>query len=515
MSILKGVVSSAGGSGGIPSTGGTPNSVIFYNASGDSATDNNNLSFFDSSNGISNAQLNIGTGGDNTGTDTINIYGQADAYLSNSVINGGAGQVANLTIDGLIPGWTASSSRGTGTSPVILNTGDFVGAFGGWGYTGASPSYTPLGLGLVVASGATASNLGGQIQWWTKADGGVLTQRWTIGNDGGLVGTSAAAMSFAVGSNGATNPVFQVDSSVASQATGLVVQGRAVGGGVLVAATSSGTNEFISVASKGTSTVNLSPGGSNRVTISNTTFLFTALTSVANSAPAASSGAATLRFNFTNAADTTLTASTEATWGYINMGAAIRSHAAGNITVQRDFRFSGTTHNFVSASTITDLAAVSFDYGNGGANSTITNLHAIYIPTAVLANTTNGYGITIQAPTGATNNYAANLNGPVIHGGSLFYQTRSVTAAGAITVSAVTDYYIGVNKTVGAATTVNLPAGVTGLTFVIKDEKGDAAINNITIIPAAGNIDNAGTKVLNLNLQSATLFYNGTQWTVN
>lgn len=508
MSILKGVVSSAGGSGGIPSTGGTPNSVIFYNASGDSATDNNNLSFFDSSNGISNAQLNVGTGGDNTGTDTINIYGQADAYLSNSVINGGAGQVANLTIDGLIPGWTASSSRGTGTSPVILNTGDFVGAFGGWGYTGASPSYTPLGLGLVVASGATASNLGGQIQWWTKADGGVLTQRWTIGNDGGLVGTSAAAMSFAVGPNGATNPVFQVDSSVASQATGLVLQGKAAAASVTLSVTSTGTNEGLQINTKGSGAIFLQCGGTTRATIGTAQWLFSLLTPTSS---------VNTKFSVLNSADTGIVASTEAHFAYFNGANGARQHATGTLALQRDFRISGTTHTFAAASALTDLAAFSVDYGSVGGNVTCTNLHAIYIPTIAVTglSITNSYGISANAATGATNNYAANLNGPVIHGGSLFYQTRSVTAAGAITVSAVTDYYIGVNKTVGAATTVNLPAGVTGLTFVIKDEKGDAAINNITIIPAAGNIDNAGTKVLNLNLQSATLFYNGTQWTVN
>lgn len=99
--------------------------------------------------------------------------------------------------------------------------------------------------------------------------------------------------------------------------------------------------------------------------------------------------------------------------------------------------------------------------------------------------------------------------------GSLTVKTRSVTAAGAITVGA-TDYYIGANKTVGAATVVNLPATpATGRQLVIKDEKGDAATNNITLTPNAGNIDNAATYVMNANKQSATIIYNGTQWTVN
>lgn len=91
---------------------------------------------------------------------------------------------------------------------------------------------------------------------------------------------------------------------------------------------------------------------------------------------------------------------------------------------------------------------------------------------------------------------------------------RVVTAAGAVTVSATTDYIVVVNKTVGAATAVNLPAGVTGQEFVIKDGKLDAATNNITLTPAAGNIDGAATYVMNVNGQSVTIVYNGTQWNI-
>jgi hypothetical protein len=88
---------------------------------------------------------------------------------------------------------------------------------------------------------------------------------------------------------------------------------------------------------------------------------------------------------------------------------------------------------------------------------------------------------------------------------------RVVTAAGAVTVAA-TDETIVVNKTVGAATVVNLPAGVLGRRYTIKDGKGDAAANNITITPAAGNIDGAATSVINTNYGRATVAYNGTQW---
>lgn len=92
--------------------------------------------------------------------------------------------------------------------------------------------------------------------------------------------------------------------------------------------------------------------------------------------------------------------------------------------------------------------------------------------------------------------------------------TRVITAAGAVTVAS-TDVVIVVNKTVGAATTVNLAGSPAfGATLTVKDGKGDAATNNITLTPAAGNIDGAGTLVMATNYQSMDLIYNGTQWNV-
>lgn len=66
---------------------------------------------------------------------------------------------------------------------------------------------------------------------------------------------------------------------------------------------------------------------------------------------------------------------------------------------------------------------------------------------------------------------------------------REVTAAGAITVSAADDI-IGVNKTVGAATTVNLgtAAARNGKPITIKDVKGDASSNNITFATSGGQL---------------------------
>lgn len=94
-------------------------------------------------------------------------------------------------------------------------------------------------------------------------------------------------------------------------------------------------------------------------------------------------------------------------------------------------------------------------------------------------------------------------------------KTRVVTAAGAVTVTA-TDYIVIVNKASGASTVVNLPAAgsATGQVYIIKDGKGDAASNNITLTPASGNIDGAATYVISTNYNSTTIVDNGTQYNV-
>lgn len=109
---------------------------------------------------------------------------------------------------------------------------------------------------------------------------------------------------------------------------------------------------------------------------------------------------------------------------------------------------------------------------------------------------------------------AVNVSNRITLDGGLVVPPRVVTAAGAVTVTTA-DYIVVVNKTVGAATTVNLPGSpVAGQTFIIKDGKGDAATNNITITPAAGNIDGSATYVVNTNYASVTVVYNGTEWNI-
>lgn len=87
-----------------------------------------------------------------------------------------------------------------------------------------------------------------------------------------------------------------------------------------------------------------------------------------------------------------------------------------------------------------------------------------------------------------------------------------VTAAGTYAVL-TTDCVVIINKTVGAATTVNLSSTLqTGRVVIVKDGKGDANANNITVAGNGKNIDGAATATINTNYGVGRYIYNGTQW---
>lgn len=88
------------------------------------------------------------------------------------------------------------------------------------------------------------------------------------------------------------------------------------------------------------------------------------------------------------------------------------------------------------------------------------------------------------------------------------------TDAGDVTLTAATGLLI-VNKAVGAATQVTLPASPPARhRVIIKDGGGDAGANNITCVPAAGTIDGAANVVIAVNYGFAEFVYNGTEWNV-
>jgi len=93
--------------------------------------------------------------------------------------------------------------------------------------------------------------------------------------------------------------------------------------------------------------------------------------------------------------------------------------------------------------------------------------------------------------------------------------TAAVTVVTANYTVLTSDNVIVVNKSTGSATTITLPASpTTGSMVIVKDGKGDAATNNITIQGNGKNIDGTASRVININYGAFSLAYNGTQWNV-
>jgi hypothetical protein len=118
-----------------------------------------------------------------------------------------------------------------------------------------------------------------------------------------------------------------------------------------------------------------------------------------------------------------------------------------------------------------------------------------------------GAGITVT-PTTATGATTLTIStaGPEI-------LTVRVAVATPVTVVAATDEVVSVEVPGPVAVAVNLPAGVTGQVFYIKDGLGLAApATPVTITPTAGTIDGAATATINAPYGSLTLVYSGVEW---
>lgn len=127
-----------------------------------------------------------------------------------------------------------------------------------------------------------------------------------------------------------------------------------------------------------------------------------------------------------------------------------------------------------------------------------------------------GAASTVPGPTGATGPAGATGATGATGPSGTSRNARIITAAGNVTVTA-SDYYVGLNKTTGAATTVTLEAApVSGSQHVFKDIKGDSDTNPITIVPGVtnGTIDGSPNFVLNVPQGAITIFYNGAEWSL-
>jgi hypothetical protein len=124
--------------------------------------------------------------------------------------------------------------------------------------TGLKVTGAPAGSGVALA--AISSGTDEALTFNAKGAGSVTIANVSTGDINLARKTTVAsnsALALAVGANGATNPAFVVNASAASVATGVQVNTAAAGGGVGIAAISSGANETIALNAKGTGQIQI------------------------------------------------------------------------------------------------------------------------------------------------------------------------------------------------------------------------------------------------------------------
>ena len=143
--------------------------------------------------------------------------------------------------------------------------------------------------------------------------------------------------------------------------------------------------------------------------------------------------------------------------------------------------------------------------GPGGTPGTqwISSGSNIYFPNAIGVGgaPAPGYNLDVSGDVRATGNvYSAN---PVLSGRTTSYSVG------------VLDYYIGIN---GTSVTATLPLGSSvplGKTYFIKDESGNALINNITIAATSPNtIDGSASVIINRNYMALQVIWSGSFWSI-
>lgn len=88
---------------------------------------------------------------------------------------------------------------------------------------------------------------------------------------------------------------------------------------------------------------------------------------------------------------------------------------------------------------------------------------------------------------------------------SKLLKTVEFTGTGDINILPVTDLLL-INKTVGGATTVHFTnQTLLNKEYTIKDAKGDAAVNNITLVADFGTIDGAASFVITAPYEAQTV----------
>lgn len=481
----------------LPASPATGTTFVIHDGKGDAAT--NNITITPNAGNINGAATLVLTVAYATATLVYNGT-QWDAQISTAAGGGGAPTTSKYLLqvaDGSLPNAQAMGALATGVVKNTTTTGVQSIATAGTDYT--TPTGTEaLNNKTITASTLDSSVVGGvtpaAITGTTVKATGILT------TGSGQVVTERVVTAAGVVTVATTDYIVTVNKTVGAVTTvnlpGTPTTGTAfvIHDGKGDAATNNITITPAAGNINGAATLVLSTAYASAEIVYNGTQWDASViavgagggtvTSVTASAPIASSGGATPNISLTGLVPVANGGTNLATLTAHNL-------IAGNGTSNPAFIAPGSNGNFL-VSNGTDFA---------GRTIVSADISTVLSSPPAIGNTTPNYIRGTQIT--ATGSFSA--------GGGQFVFERVVTAAGAVTVVS-TDYMVTVNKTVGAATVVNLPVVFGGDIYIIHDGKGDAATNNITITPNAGNINGAATLVLTTNYATAMIIYNGTQW---
>lgn len=264
--------------------------------------------------------------------------------------------------------------------------------------------------------------------------------------------TSNSANALAVGRQGATNPVLQVDASASSVATGLAITGAAALGGVTLQAISSGGNEAFTIKAKGNGALTLGQSGANTAIVGSSASV-TGSTSVIMIGPALTAASVVLRGS--GASINALTIDTS------------NSVQGSGLSIQPNTTAAPLALSVLSTGTNTPLiidakgsGTITFGSVSTGAiiHTTATTLSAALTYGGVtFANTATGSGSLVGSIsptlTGTLTAGAANFSGAVIATGATGLLHQPTTATGVAYAQAANtggSFYFAIDNSAGS-----------------------------------------------------------------